>query len=309
MPVTVPAGAIPVTSKERPAGPSGVQWYISQASRFPLLTAAEELHLARQIQEGLALADIEKPTRKQKRTIRIGKSAERKMVNANLRLVISVAKRYTNRLKHLDLSDLIQEGCLGVIHAVQKFDPSRGYKFSTYAYWWIRQSVSRGINYYDRALRVPVSVIETYTKLSRLMPEFYSAHGRYPTSDEICARLGITQETLDRALFHRSGVGSLDAKAMSDSEHSLVSLISDPSEPAEQAWIDLQVDEMNDALEALPCQQQEVLLRCYGIDREGGETLQVIGKDMKISRERVRQIRDKATTRLRAVMSLPKVAA
>ena len=188
----------------------------------PLLTAEQEIMYGKRIQAGIALTDptseqyVAKPNAQQKRVIQSGLRAEKAMVNANLRLVVSVAKKYvrTCRLQHLTFGDLVQEGVIGLTRGVQKFDASRGYKFSTFGYWWIRQAITRSIiAVQDRTIRLPMGCGDVFGKLGRFVPEFVADHGRQPTTKEQAEHVGCSVDALRYYMAHISGVGSLDAPA------------------------------------------------------------------------------------------------
>ncbi len=193
----------------------GLGWYLNRIGRTPLLTADEELILARAVQAKLetqAGLEMDQPiTIAQRSTIRRGEKAHRRMVEANLRLVVNLAKKYLKaNLQRLELLDLIQEGSIGLSRAVEKFDPTRGYKFSTYAYWWIRQGITRSIHTFDRSIRLPVNGLDAISKMSHFIPDFKDEHGRFPSIDEMAERCGCTANSMHNYLQHVRGVSSLD---------------------------------------------------------------------------------------------------
>jgi len=198
-----------------------VSWFLNQAGREPLLTIDEELILGRAVQEWQTMEPTESPTPEQRRIIRRGQRAKDRMFKANLRLVINVAKKYTKIAQHLELSDLIQEGNIGLNRAIEKFDPARGYKFSTYAYWWIRQGITRALTQCERTIRLPIHAVEIMTKLRVFLPEYQRQHGRMPSVDACMEHVGMKDApTMRIYLRHMQAVTSLDARVAGDSENS-----------------------------------------------------------------------------------------
>ena len=202
------------TQRRRSSDP--VSWYLSTIGRIPLLTAAEEIELGNQVQAMMAFTEdgskdfkVEDLTTKQRRMLRIGRRAKERMMKANLRLVVSVAKKYQG--KGLELLDLIQEGSLGLERAVEKFDPTRGYKFSTYAFWWIRQSMTRAIACQSRTIRLPVHLSERLTTIRKVSLDLAHKLGAMPNRLEIAEAMDIPVEELDSLLRQALTTSSLDA--------------------------------------------------------------------------------------------------
>ena len=216
---------------------------LNTAGRVPLLTAAEEIHLGRSVQALMRLLE-EKPegpyTLEEKRIIRKGQRAKERMVSANIRLVVHVAKKYIHRIHTLTLADLIQEGSIGLIRGVEKFDPERGYKGSTYFYWWVRQGISRAITRDDRVIRLPVAAVEALNKLRGFVPAFVQEHGRQPSYAECAEHCEIAEHTMRGYIKHSSPVASLDQRANSndDASSSLIDLIAAEAEDplADDFW-------------------------------------------------------------------------
>ena len=216
---------------------------LNTAGKIPLLTAEEEIHLGRRVQALMRLIE-EKPdgpyTSAEQQTLRLGKRAKERMVTANIRLVVHVAKKYTHRIHTLTLADLIQEGSIGLIRGVEKFDPERGYKGSTYFYWWVRQGISRAITRDDRVIRLPVAAVEALNKLRGFVPAFVQEHGRQPSYAECAEHCEIAEHTMREYIKHSSPVTSLDQRANSndDTSSSLIDLIAAEAEDplADDYW-------------------------------------------------------------------------
>ena len=189
-----------------------IKAYLNSIGKIPLLTAAEEIHLGHQIQNWVAIRDIPKEelTKEQRRICRTGQRAFDRMLSANLRLVVSCAKKYTRRCVSHDLLDLIQEGTVGLMRAVEKFDPERGYKFSTYAYWWIRQGITRAIGNTDRMIRLPANTVDRLHKIRDFAWKFFEMEGRQPTHEEIAEGIGCTVPNVDLALRSNLHTSSID---------------------------------------------------------------------------------------------------
>ena len=170
--------------------------YLEAISRYPLLTTQQEIQLARKIAQYMELRDNPNPTPAEQRLIKAGLKARATMVNCNLRLVVHIAKRYTARIKSMDLIDLCQEGSIGLQRAAEKFDASRGYKFSTYAYWWIRQSLKRAIDSKERMIKIPIHMIDRTFKALQIETEYMKEHGRKPSKTELAEVMGLTLDQL-----------------------------------------------------------------------------------------------------------------
>ena len=283
----------------------------------PLLTAEQEIMYGKRIQAGIALTDpvsehyAPNPTKQQKRVIQSGLRAQKAMVNANLRLVVSVAKKYsrTCHLHHLTFGDLVQEGVIGLTRGVQKFDASRGYKFSTFGYWWIRQSITRSIAVYDRTIRLPIGCSDVFGKLNRFVPEFVVEHSRQPSVKEQADHVGCSVDALQYYLAHLHGVGSLDApaKAMVHEPGSkLLDLIANTHTSGEASLDKLETDVDYSVLSKTMLQLEEkerlVLEHRYQLGGADFLTLAQVGEKIGVCRERVRQIETRAIRKLRGYM-------
>jgi RNA polymerase primary sigma factor len=256
-----------------------LQLFLNEAGRYRLLTASEEVELAKRIERG-------------------DKSAKDRMVNSNLRLVVSIAKKYQGH--GLTLLDLIQEGIIGLIRAVEKFDWRRGYKFSTYATWWIRQAVQRGVANKSRTIRIPVHIVEREQKIARAERELVLQLERMPTDDEIAEKAKLNVKHVRETRAAARTVASLDKAVGSDSDTSFGDLVAQASEDvAEEVQVALGEDALHRAILTLPVREQEVIRMRYGLDEEmEPKSLEEIGRRMGITRERVRQIETQALSRL-----------
>ena len=236
---------------------STVSFILEKAGRYPLLTPAQEISLSRKIQLWIEFRDIENPAMWQKRIIRAGRRAYDRMYVCNIRLVVNVAKKFHRFTESLGFEDLIQEGCVGLARAVEKFDPERGYKFSTYAFWWIRQSISRAIAQSDRAIRLPGDAGNIFSKVGKFIETERIATGRVPSTKACALYAGVSETRLKDILRHAGGVYSLDAKAKHKSEEasSLLDLIpcdrGNPWEVVEQEELIEQLDDLLKKLSSL----------------------------------------------------------
>lgn len=280
-------------------------WYLRNIGKVSLLTAAEEIELAHRVQQMKQLVPHETSagaTLQQKQILHRGKRARSRMIVANLRLVVSVAKKYQNQ--GLELLDLVQEGTLGLERAVDKFNPSMGYKFSTYAYWWIRQSITRAIDNSARTIRLPIHIGEKLAKLRRVSRELSHRLGRQPNRLELSHALGIELEELEELLTQSSPCASLDARARGDEDRStLGELIADPSinEPLEGMDRRIQKENLGTWIAQLNEREQKILRLRFGLEGNVPRTLADIGREIKVSRERVRQLEARAISKLRAI--------
>lgn len=284
-----------------------VRVYLNGIGRTALLTAAEEVELAKRIEAGLFAAHVldtrKRLTPAKKRDlatiVRQGQSARSHLLEANLRLVVSLAKRYTGR--GMPLLDLIQEGNLGLIRAMEKFDYAKGFKFSTYATWWIRQAITRGMADQSRTIRLPVHLVEQVNKLARIKRELHQQLGREATDDELSSESGIPVAKIADLLDHSRDPVSLDMPVGSDEEAPLGDFIEDSeATSAENAVIaGLLHSDIRSVLGTLDEREQQVIRLRYGLDDGQPRTLDQIGKIFGLSRERVRQIEREVMGKLR----------
>ena len=273
-----------------------LQLFLNEAGRWPLLTAEEEVELAKRIERG-------------------DKEAKDRMITSNLRLVVSIAKHYQGH--DLSLLDLIQEGIIGLIRAVEKFDWRRGFKFSTYATWWIRQAVQRGVANKSRTIRIPVHIVEREQRMARAERELSTRLGRAPTDEEIAKRARLPLKQLREVRQAARAVTSLDRPIGGENEGALGDLFaSEQAPPEEEIGVSLEQDVLRRAVAQLPDRERDVLKLRYGLNDDGDgdgdpASLEAIGRQLGITRERVRQIEARALERLavnREVEALKDVA-
>ena len=297
--------ASPLTAAEnsRKRGNDPISWYLSSIGRVPLLTPAEEIELGNQVQVMMNLAERGEDaefTAREKKLIRVGRRSKERMMKANLRLVVSVAKKYQG--KGLELLDLIQEGSLGLERAVEKFDPTRGYKFSTYAFWWIRQSMTRAIACQSRTIRLPVHLSERLATVRKATMDLAHKLGAMPSRKEIATELGMGLDELDGLLRQALTTSSLDAPISGEEGRSFLGeLIADPrnEEPLDAVERRMHHEQLGRWLSYLTAQEKQVLEMRFGLGGEQRHTLAEIGRLMEVSRERVRQVELKALRKLR----------
>lgn len=269
--------------KPVPAAADNTQLYLHDIGASPLLTAEEEVHFARLARQG-------------------DEAARKRMIESNLRLVVKIARRYVNR--GLSFLDLIEEGNLGLIHAVEKFDPERGFRFSTYATWWIRQTIERALMSQTRTVRLPVHVVKELNGYLRAARELSQKLDHEPTAEEIARLLEKPLDVVKHMLGLTERVTSIDSPLGGDSEKSLLETLADPhtADPAET----IQTDDLNHNLEhwleQLPDRQREVLSRRFGLAGHEAATLERVGEQIGLTRERVRQIQVDALRRLREIL-------
>lgn len=281
-----------------------VNQYLQEIARHPLLTPAEEIQYSRQIQAMLALkaehSDPNTHTREQRFIIRRGQRAKERMITRNLRLVVVIAKRYTKRCTTMELLDLIQFGNIGLDRATELFDPSRGYKFSTYAYWWVRQSINRGLQDSDRMIRLPVHRQEKVIKARAYMTRQLTLTGRTPTLAECAEALDIDAKDLEVSLFMAQDVASLDAPAASNPDKSpLLTLIPDEASLHQDDEFMLERDILADVLNTLDDDERDIVCKYNGLAGYEKTTLRALGEEHGVSREAIRQKHTKAMNKVR----------
>jgi len=285
-----------------------VRLYLSDIGQYTLLTKDDEVRLAKQIEEGKqAKEELEAAKsklavgkrRELERQMRNGESAERQFVQSNLRLVVSIAKKY--QASGLPLLDLIQEGNLGLMHAVEKFDWRKGFKFSTYATWWIRQAITRGIANTGRTIRLPVHAGDTLARLQKARGRLELKLGRQPTLKELSAEVEMPEDKVTEALRFAAEPLSLSEPLREDGDAELGDVVEDRSaeSPFEVAATALLPDEISRLLAPLDEREREILKLRFGLDRGEARTLEEVGEHFNLTRERIRQIEARAMSKLR----------
>lgn len=277
--------------------------YLNIIGRYPLLTPEQEIQLSRQVHRMLELKQKAEPlTRREEREVKIGKRAKDSIINCNLRLVVHIAKRYNMRLRFngMDMMDLIQEGCLGLDRAAEKFDGSKGYRFTTYAYWWIRQSISRAIEVKERLIRMPSNALQLTHDASRAKHNFMQEHGRWPTFKELADRLDVKPDELSLILHRSLPHSSLDALTIEDGSP-LVDMIA--SDTNNHELMDEYQEQLQLAFFSLNRDEQDILMAQYGLNGAPHKTMQKLGVEQKVTRERVRQKMETAHRKLRVLIS------
>ena len=257
-----------------------VRMYLKEIGKVPLLSAAEEIEIAKRMADG-------------------DQDAKKQLAEANLRLVVSVAKRYVGR--GMLFLDLIQEGNLGLIKAVEKFDYRKGYKFSTYATWWIRQAITRAIADQARTIRIPVHMVETINKLIRVNRQLLKEYGREPRPDEIAREMGISEEKVREIIKVAQEPVSLETPIGEEEDSHLGDFIPDDDAPApaEVAAFTLLKEQLMEVLDTLTPREEKVLRLRFGLDDGKARTLEEVGREFNVTRERIRQIEAKALRKLR----------
>jgi RNA polymerase primary sigma factor len=295
-----------------------VRMYLKEIGKVQLLSADEEIELAKKMEEGAEAAEklkeleakleeasasqktkLEKEIKELKITVADGEDAKNKLAEANLRLVVSIAKRYVGR--GMLFLDLIQEGNLGLIKAVEKFDYRKGYKFSTYATWWIRQAITRAIADQARTIRIPVHMVETINKLIRVSRQLLQELGREPTPEEIAEELDMPVERVREILKISQEPVSLETPIGEEEDSHLGDFIQDDNVPvpADAATFTLLREQLGEVLDTLTEREQKVLILRFGLEDGRGRTLEEVGKEFNVTRERIRQIEAKALRKLR----------
>ena len=261
-----------------------VRLHLREIGKIPLLSAEEELELAQRVKDG-------------------DKKAKDKMAEANMRLVVSIAKRYSGR--GLDFLDLIQEGHTGLLRAVEKFDPDKGFKFSTYATWWIRQAITRAIADQARTIRIPVHMVETINKLLRTQRRMTQELNREPTIEELAKELEMEPDKVEYVMKIKQDISSLDAGVGRDGDDEGESVLGDFIEdedtisPEESASNQLLKEQVKDLLGTLSEREQKIVRMRFGLDSGKSHTLEEVGQEFAVTRERIRQIEAKALAKLR----------
>jgi RNA polymerase sigma factor (sigma-70 family) len=282
-----------------------VRLYLDGIGRYPLLTKDDETRLSQRIEAGreaateLSCGLCPERERDLRRAKRDGEAATREFINANLRLVVSIAKKY--HAADLPLLDLIQEGNLGLMHAVEKFDWRRGFKFSTYATWWIRQAIGRGIDNTSRTVRLPVHAGDQVRRVLRAKAQLESQTGRAPSTAQLARQLQMTEEDVDTLLRYVVEPVSLATPVGTEGEAELADIVADASAPTpfDEAAAGMLGEEIDRLLSRLGERERQILRLRYGLDRGEPRTLEEVGLELNLTRERIRQIERTALAKLR----------
>jgi len=278
--------------------------YLIEIGRYPLLTGEQEIQLSRQVQRMIELQAMEgEHTKMELRAIKRGQRARETMMNCNLRLVVHIAKRYTRRLNcnGMDLMDLVQEGAIGLNRAVELFDPTKGYKFSTYAYWWVRQSISRAIDTKERLIRVPQHVLDVTHKIAKLQHDHLQQHGRPMTTAECAEQIGMNQEELQALIVRSMTHSSLD-RLLGESGLPLVDLIAAEETSDDDLLAPQHGEQLQQALSFLDSQDRSIVCSYHGIGSPK-KTQGKIAEQLGITRSAVGQRHDRSMRRLRLMLA------
>ncbi|WP_008312290.1 RpoD/SigA family RNA polymerase sigma factor [Leptolyngbya sp. PCC 6406] len=296
-----------------------IQAYLKSIGRVPLLTHEQEINYGKQVKQMMVVLalreDLMEPLGAEpswaawaeetgldvetlQAQVAAGEAAKSKMIEANLRLVVSIAKKYTDR--NLDLLDLVQEGSIGLNRAVEKFDPAKGYRFSTYAYWWIRQAMTRAIAEKSRTVRLPIHVTETINKVKRAQRQLSQQLGRMASVEEVSTFLDLTSQQVRDSLRHARRPLSLETRVGENNDTELADLLeADTASPEDFATHHSLRSDLEGLLAGLTAQQREVLILRFGLQDGNALSLAKVGKLLNISRERVRQLQQQAVNKLR----------
>lgn len=294
--------------------------YLNKIGKIPLLTPVQEIELGCKIQKMIILLDSGRNdfTKEEKIVIRIGEKAKKHMIEANLRLVVSVARKYSKNAAHMKILDLIQEGNCGLIRAAEKFDPARGYRFTTYAYWWIRQAITRGLENYDRDIKIPIQITKLIIKIKALNDEFFIKTGRTPTNKEIFEILNTNKSSnpisiassiasIELAINHFHRTTSLDLQISSSSETaSIMNTISSTEVinaeiDEEESDREEKMAKIYEAMEMLSDSEREMLIHKYGINCEP-KTAKEIAAEYKMPIEKIRDLLNNSEKKLKAIL-------
>jgi RNA polymerase primary sigma factor len=284
---------------------TGIDTYLDSIGTVPLLTPEQEIQLGRQVQRMVELKELGRElTSQERKEVKVGDRALQRFVQSNLRLVVSVAKRYAGVLEHMDLMDLVQEGNLGLITAVRKFDPGRGYKFSTYSYWWIRQAMLRGISAKERAIRLPGKVSDMASNWNKKVRELSQELRRMPNTEEMAEAFDVPVQEVRTYLDRGKYVTSLDVVMMAGEGSSVLEMIKDPTDPdgtvaMEQSEFRETVDALEKALDVLTPKERDYVQRKWGLHGRAEETFMDLGREAGLSRERIRQVVDTAQRKMK----------
>ena len=278
--------------------------YLNQIGKIPLLTAAEEIELGHAIKKLMAIDTSKTLTKEEQRITKIGRRAKERMIRGNLRLVVNVAKKYKHLTNRLTMHDLVQEGNLGLIRAAELFDPERGYKFSTYSFWWIRQGIMRAIQTQDRIIKLPTGATETLRKVRSFSLEYHRQHGRNPTIEECADHAGVTPSAMKHYLASSIDAGSLDAQVNNSGEASTyIELIAaDMDSVNEELEQDTKVEAVQQALEYMSDQSRQVLQLRYGFEDNSPKSFKEISRTLNMRHETAKRAVNVAEREMRTLL-------
>jgi RNA polymerase primary sigma factor len=291
-------------------GNSTVDQYLNEIGRYRLLTPEEEIRLGRRVQRMIELKEQDRElSPAEKREVRLGEQASERFLRSNLRLVVMAAKKYAKGVRTMDIMDLIQEGNIGLLRGIEKYDPSRGYKFSTYAYWWIRQAMTRAIANKERTIRLPGKVVDIATNWNKVVVELSQELRRTPTYAEIAKRFDCSMHEIETFMARgHSTMLSLDVMVAEDTKTTLLDLVADPDDmdnttAMEKALFDEYYNMLDRAMRVLDEREQDMMRRKWGLNGVQKQTLTEIAKEHGVSRERVRQVTEIAQRKIRASLA------
>jgi len=279
--------------------------YLNQIGKIPLLTAAEEIELGHAIQRMMAVEAKDEYTKTELKILRIGKRAKNRMIQGNLRLVIGVASKYKHMANRLTIHDLVQEGNIGLIRAVELFDPERGYKFSTYAYWWIRQGIMRAIQVQDRIIKLPTGANDLLRKVKIYSTQYQEEHGVIPTIEQCAEYAEVTTETMRSYIRGSADATSLDAKLNTGKEDAsaMIDMISCPDEnPEEEILLETKIEAVKQALEHMNSVHKQAIILRFGLDGSLPCSKREISRKMGIGQETVKRLLETAKKEIRLIL-------
>lgn len=279
--------------------------YLNQIGKIPLLTAAEEIELGHAVQRMVALRSKQEHSREELRHIKAGIRAKKRMIQGNLRLVIGIASKYKHLANRVTLHDLVQEGNIGLIRAVELFDPERGYKFSTYAYWWIRQGIMRSIQVQDRIIKLPSGASDILRKVKTYMVEYQDLYGEPPSIEQCAAHAGVAPNTLRDYMHSAQDAVSLDAKARAQNEDgsSILDLIAAENEkPEDDLILTTKVQAVQQALSYMCENSKAILSMRYGLDGEEPCSKREIARRIGIAQDTTARLLTNAERQLRLIL-------
>lgn len=291
------------------ANDSVLDLFLDSLGRYPLLTAEEEIILGHQVRKAAALEELGRPlTKVEQRIVKCGQRARKRFMEGNLRLVVYIAKRYIRQTQFMDINDLVQEGSIGLMRAVDKYDPERGYKFSTYAYWWIRQSINRSIETSEKLIRRPARILDIANKIPSSVHQYSIEFGSLPTTSELAAYMKVSESDLISLNERGASVTSLDAIVFNTKDAAILNLIADPksadsNDVDEKLEADLKLPHLLAILSCIPEKERDCIERRFGLNGYEPHTYQQIAKSLQVSRERARQLIVKGLNRIRVKAS------